>query len=226
MSILKILIVDDEPAIVDLIRINLELEGFATCVCYTGQQAIKAAPIFVPDLIILDIMLPDINGFEVCKNLQSLNIPIIMLTAKNDIKDKLYGLELGADDYVTKPFDSRELTARIKAVLKRIDKSSAKEDTNMQLGPIMIKTIERQVYIGREEIILTPKEYDLLIIFCENQRKVFSRENLLELVWKYDYIGDSRTVDMHVQRLRKKLGKYNFFIKTVFGIGYKFEVKV
>jgi len=223
---LKILIVDDEPAIVDLIRINLELEGFATCVCYSGQQAIKAAPIFAPDLIILDIMLPDVSGFEVCKSLQSLNIPIIMLTAKNDIKDKLYGLELGADDYITKPFDSRELTARIKTVLKRIDKSGTKEDTNMIFGPIVVNTLERQVYIDGEEIILTPKECDLLIIFCENQRKVFSRENLLELVWKFDYIGDSRTVDMHVQRLRKKLGKYNFFIKTVFGIGYKFEVKV
>jgi len=223
---LKVLIVDDEPAIVDLIKINLELEGFETCVCYTGQQAIKAAPIFTPDLIILDIMLPDLNGFEVCKQLQSLSIPIIMLTAKNDIKDKLYGLELGADDYITKPFDSRELTARIKTVLRRIDKFVVKEDTNIQLGPIMINTMERQVYIDGEEMLLTPKEYDLLMLLCENQRKVFSRENLLELVWKFEYIGDSRTVDMHVQRLRKKLGKYNFFIKTVFGIGYKFEVQI
>jgi len=224
--ILKVLIVDDEPAIVDLIKINLEMEGFDTCVCYTGQQALAAAPIFVPDLILLDIMLPDINGFEVCKNLQKLNTPIIMLTAKNDIKDKLYGLELGADDYITKPFDSRELTARIKTVLKRIDKSGTKEDTSIQLGPILINTLERQVYLDGEEMLLTPKEYDLLMILCENQRKVFSRENLLEMVWKFEYIGDSRTVDMHVQRLRKKLGKYSFFIKTVFGIGYKFEVQV
>lgn len=223
---LKVLIVDDEPAIVDLIKINLELEGFDTCVCYTGQQALKSAPIFSPDLILLDIMLPDISGFEVCKGLQSLNIPIIMLTAKNDIKDKLYGLGLGADDYITKPFDSRELTARIKTVLRRIDKSgSSKDDTIIQYGPIMVNTLERQVYIDGEEMILTPKEYDLLIVLCENQRKVFSRENLLELVWKFEYIGDSRTVDMHVQRLRKKLGKYSFFIKTVFGIGYKFEVQ-
>lgn len=223
---MKVLIVDDEPAIVDLIKINLELEGFDTCVCYTGQQALTAAPIYVPDLIILDIMLPDISGFEVCKKLQNLSIPIIMLTAKNDIKDKLYGLELGADDYITKPFDSRELTARIKTVLRRIDKFGTKEDPNIQLGPIMINTTERQVYIDGEEIVLTPKEYELLLVFCENQRKVFSRENLLELVWKFEYIGDSRTVDMHVQRLRKKLGKYSFFIKTVFGIGYKFEVQV
>lgn len=223
---MKVLIVDDEPAIVDLIKINLELEGFETCVCYTGQQALTAAPIFSPDLILLDIMLPDINGFEVCKKLQDLSIPIIMLTAKNDIKDKLYGLELGADDYITKPFDSRELTARIKTVLRRIDKSGDKDDTSIQLGPIIINTMERQAYVDGEEMVLTPKEYDLLLVFCENQRRVFSRENLLELVWKFEYIGDSRTVDMHVQRLRKKLGKYNFFIKTVFGIGYKFEVPV
>jgi len=221
---MKILIVDDEPAIVDLIKINLELEGFETCVCYTGQHALKSAPIFNPDLILLDIMLPDMSGFDVCKQLQSLNIPIIMLTAKNDIKDKLYGLELGADDYITKPFDSRELTARIKTVLRRIDKSGSKDDTVLSVGPIMINTDERQVYIDGEELILTPKEYDLLLIFTENQRKVFSRENLLELVWNFEYIGDSRTVDMHVQRLRKKLGKYSYFIKTVFGIGYKFEV--
>lgn len=223
---MKILIVDDEPAIVDLIKINLELEGYETFVCYTGQQALKAASIFNPDLIILDIMLPDINGFEICKQLQKLSIPIIMLTAKNDIKDKLYGLELGADDYITKPFDSRELTARIKTVLRRIDKFGVKDDPTISLGPIMINTAERQVYIDGEELLLTPKEYDLLLIFCENQRKVFSRENLLELVWNFEYIGDSRTVDMHVQRLRKKLGKYSFFIKTVFGIGYKFEVQV
>ncbi|MCM1566271.1 MAG: response regulator transcription factor [Dehalobacter sp.] len=223
---MKVLIVDDEPAIVDLIKINLELEGFDTCTCYTGQQALMAAPTFAPDLIILDIMLPDISGFEVCKKLQNLSIPIIMLTAKNDIKDKLFGLELGADDYITKPFDSRELSARIKTVLRRINKSVVKEDTNIELGPIVVNTSERQVYIDNEEIVLTPKEYDLLLVLCENQRKVFSRENLLELVWKFEYIGDSRTVDMHVQRLRKKLGKYNFFIKTVFGIGYKFEVQV
>jgi DNA-binding response OmpR family regulator len=223
---MKILIVDDEPAIVDLIKINLELEGFETCVCYTGQQALKSAPIFDPDLIILDIMLPDISGFEICKQLQNLSIPIIMLTAKNDIKDKIYGLELGADDYITKPFDSRELTARIKTVLRRIDKFGAKDETTISAGPIMINTLERQVYIDGEELILTPKEYDLLLIFVENQRRVFSRENLLELVWNFDYIGDSRTVDMHVQRLRKKLGKYSLFIKTVFGIGYKFEVQI
>ncbi|MFZ5352796.1 MAG: response regulator transcription factor [Bacillota bacterium] len=220
------MIVDDEPAIVDLIKINLELEGFETIACYNGNDAIKSAQIHIPDLIFLDIMLPDISGFDVCRSLQKLNIPIIMLTAKNDIKDKLTGLELGADDYITKPFDSRELIARARTVLRRSDKYSAKDDCMLTVGPITINTQERLVYIDNEEVILTPKEFDLLILFCENQRKVFSRENILELVWDFEFIGDSRTVDMHVQRLRKKLGKYNFFIKTVFGIGYKFEVQL
>lgn len=220
---MKVLIVDDEPAIVDLIKINLELEGLETISCYSGKEAVKYAQTFNPDLILLDIMLPDMNGFEVCKAIQRLNIPVIMLTAKNDIKDKLYGLELGADDYITKPFDSRELIARIKTILRRIDKYSVKEDTNITVGLIVINTIERTVQIDGIDTTLTPKEFDLLLLFCENQRKVFSRENILELVWGYEFIGDSRTVDMHVQRLRKKLGKCNSYIKTIFGIGYKFE---
>lgn len=224
MNHLKVLIVDDEPAIVDLIKINLDLEGFETKACYSGLQALKLAPIFNPDLIILDIMLPDLNGFEICKELQTLSIPIIMLTAKNDIKDKLYGLELGADDYITKPFDSRELMARIKTVLRRVDKYASKDDSTLTAGSLTVNVMERKAYMEGEELALTPKEFDLLQLFCENQRKVFSRENLLELVWKFEYIGDSRTVDMHVQRLRKKLGNYNHYIKTVFGIGYKFEV--
>lgn len=223
---MKIMIVDDEPAIVDLIKINLDLEGFDTLACYNGGDAIKSAQIYSPDLILLDLMLPDISGFEVCRTIQKLNIPIIMLTAKNDIKDKLTGLELGADDYITKPFDSRELIARVKTVLRRSDKYNAKDDSLLTSGPITINIIERLAYLDNEEIVLTPKEFDLLLLFCENQRKVFSRENILELVWDFEFIGDSRTVDMHVQRLRKKLGKYNFFVKTVFGIGYKFEVQL
>ncbi len=221
---MKVLIVDDEPAIVDLIKINLELEGLETFSCYSGKEAVKYAQTFNPDLILLDIMLPDMNGFEVCKCIQSLNIPIIMLTAKNDIKDKLYGLELGADDYITKPFDGRELIARIKTILRRVDKYNVKEDTKITVGLIVINTLERTVQIDGIDITLTPKEFDLLLLFCENQRKVFSRENILELVWGYEFIGDSRTVDMHVQRLRRKLGKCNSYVKTIFGIGYKLEV--
>lgn len=222
----KILIVDDEPAIVDLIKINLELEGFETLYCHSGMDAVKYAQSVNPDLILLDIMLPDLDGFEVCKAIQNLNIPIIMLTAKNDIKDKLYGLELGADDYITKPFDGRELIARVKTILRRVDKYNVKDDTNITVGPICINATERIVLIDGIEATLTPKEFDLLLLFCENPRKVFSRENILELVWGYEFIGDSRTVDMHIQRLRRKLGLNNPFVKTIFGIGYKFEVNI
>lgn len=224
MIFLKILIVDDEPAIVDLIKLNLQLEGIESTSCNNGLDAIKMAHSENPDLILLDIMMPGMDGFQVCKELQDLNIPIILLTAKNSIKDKLYGLELGADDYITKPFDSRELIARVKTVLRRVNKYSSKDDSSIIAGPISINIKERKVHIDGREVVLTPKEYDLLLFFIENQKIVFSRENILESVWGYEYIGDSRTVDMHIQRLRRKLGKYSTFIKTVFSIGYKFEV--
>ncbi len=224
MFFLKILIVDDEPAIVDLIKLNLQLEGIESTSCNNGLDAIKMAHSENPDLILLDIMMPGMDGFQVCKELQDLNIPIILLTAKNSIKDKLYGLELGADDYITKPFDSRELIARVKTVLRRVNKYSSKDDSSIIAGPISINIKERKVHIDGREVVLTPKEYDLLLFFIENQKIVFSRENILESVWGYEYIGDSRTVDMHIQRLRRKLGKYSTFIKTVFSIGYKFEV--
>ena len=223
-GILKILVVDDEPAIVDLIKLNLQLEGFDPISCDNGFDAIKIAKSQNPDLILLDIMMPGMDGFQTCKSLQNLNIPIILLTARNSIKDKLYGLELGADDYITKPFDSRELIARIKTVLRRVDKFTSKDESAIEAGPISINTIERKIHIDGHEVFLTPKEYDLLLLFIENQRKVFSRENILESVWGYEYVGDSRTVDMHIQRLRRKLGDYSTFIKTVFSIGYKFEV--
>jgi len=221
---MKILIVDDEPAIVDLITLNLQLEGVESISCNNGIDAIKLAKSHNPDLILLDIMMPGLDGFQVCKILQDLNIPIILLTAKNSIKDKLYGLELGADDYITKPFDSRELIARIKTVLRRVNKYGNKEETVIKAGPITINSKERKVHIDNSEVFLTPKEYDLLLYFIENQKIVFSRENLLESVWGYEYMGDTRTVDIHIQRLRKKLGRYSTFIKTVFSIGYKFEV--
>jgi len=221
---MKILIVDDEPAIVDLIKLNLQLEGIESISCSNGLDAIKIAHSEKPDLILLDIMMPGMDGFQVCKKLQDLSIPIILLTAKNSIKDKLYGLELGADDYITKPFDSRELIARIKTVLRRVNKYSIKDDSSVIAGPISVNVKERKVHIDGVEVILTPKEYDLLLFFIENQKIVFSRENILESVWGYEYMGDSRTVDMHIQRLRRKLGKYSVFVKTVFSIGYKFEV--
>ena len=221
---MKILIVDDEPAIIDLIKINLELEGFDTISANNGKMGVDLAKSEKPDLVILDIMMPIMDGFESAKYIRELNIPIIMLTAKNTIADKLEGLETGADDYITKPFDARELVARIKTVLRRSNKIDKPDSPEVLAGPIVMNLESRIVYIDEKQVNLTPKEYDLLRLFCENQRKVFSREQILEQVWNFEFYGDSRTVDIHIQRLRKKLGKYGDFIKTVFSIGYKFEV--
>ena len=221
---MKILIVDDEPAIIDLIKINLELEGFETISAVNGKLGVDLAKSEKPDLVILDIMMPVMDGFESAKYIRELNIPIIMLTAKNTMADKLEGLETGADDYITKPFDARELVARIKTVLRRTNNIDKQDSPEVLAGPIVMNLESRIVYIDEKQVNLTPKEYDLLRLFCENQRKVFSREQILEQVWNFEFYGDSRTVDIHIQRLRKKLGKYGDFIKTVFSIGYKFEV--
>lgn len=221
---MKILIVDDEPAIIDLIKINLELEGFETISAVNGKMGVDLAKSEKPDLVILDIMMPIMDGFESAKYIRELNIPLIMLTAKNTMADKLEGLETGADDYITKPFDARELVARIKTVLRRTNNIDKQDSPEVLAGPIVMNLESRIVYIDEKQVNLTPKEYDLLRLFCENQRKVFSREQILEQVWNFEFYGDSRTVDIHIQRLRKKLGKYGDFIKTVFSIGYKFEV--
>lgn len=221
---MRILIVDDEPAIIDLIRINLELEGFETISANNGQEAIHLVKSEKPDLVVLDVMMPVMDGFEAATHIRELGIPIIMLTAKNTMADKLAGLETGVDDYLTKPFDARELVARIRAVLRRTNKMDKNDNLDITAGPITISPESRIVYIDGQQVNLTPKEYDLLHLFCENQKKVFSREQILEHVWNFEFYGDSRTVDIHIQRLRKKLGKHGDFIKTVFSIGYKFEV--
>lgn len=221
---MKILIVDDEPAIIDLIKINLEMEGFQTLSAFNGRDAVETAKTEHPDLVVLDVMMPIMDGFEAASLIRELNIPIIMLTAKNAISDKLQGLDNGADDYITKPFDARELVARIKTVLRRSNKMDKNEVQEVIAGPIRIVPDSRIVFIDEKQVNLTPKEYDLLHLFCENQKKVFSREQILEHVWNFEFYGDSRTVDIHIQRLRKKLGKYGDYIKTVFSIGYKFEV--
>ncbi len=221
----KILVVDDEAAIVDLIKMELDFEGYQVETAYDGQEAIDKAQSFQPDLIVLDIMLPKINGFDVCKTLLPLmDVPIILLTAKTDIVDKVLGLELGADDYLTKPFDNRELLARIKAHLRRAKKVPAakKEDSMITNGPLSIMPEERMVILDGKEVHLTPKEFDLLYLLASNLEQVFPRDALLEKIWGYDYYGDTRTVDMHVQRIRRKIDSQpNKFIQTVFGIGYK-----
>ncbi len=225
---MKILIVDDDELIAYLIEQNLKLEGFETVTCQDGLMALELAELEKPDLIILDVMLPKLDGFHVCKKLQGSNIPIILLTAKSDITDKLIGLEAGADDYVIKPFDSRELVARVHTILRRVDKASARRDelydgNDKEKAGIRIDKDCRMAYIGERELELTPTEFDLLYHFFTHPGRVFDRAQLLDAVWGYDFVGDSRTVDIHIQRLRKKLKNYGVSIGTVFGVGYRFR---
>ena len=222
----KILVVDDEAAIVDLIKTELEFEGYTVETASDGVMALDKAKSFVPDLIVLDIMLPKKSGYDVCREILTfMDVPIILLTAKTDIIDKVLGLELGADDYLTKPFDNRELLARVKAHLRRVQKSESAGQRNERVlrnGPLEIIPDERKVSVENKEVHLTPKEFDLLYLLADNIEQVFQREALLERIWGYDYFGDTRTVDMHVQRIRRKIDLPSTkFIKTVFGVGYK-----
>lgn len=222
----KILIVDDDELIANLIEQNLKLEGFDTKVCHDGVSALEICESYKPDLVVLDVMMPRLDGFHVCKRLQGTGTAVIMLTAKSDISDKLVGLEMGADDYIIKPFDSRELVARIKAVIRRFEKISIKNADNDKTSDNKIISLNDQTRIALaagKELDLTPTEFELLLIFANNVQRVFTREQLLDTVWGYDYLGDSRTVDIHIQRLRKKLGKYSGCIETVFGIGYRYK---
>lgn len=225
----KILIIEDELAIADLMSYSLKKEGYIVKTVDNGSKGIEITESFKPNLIILDLMLPDISGFDVCRNItQSFNIPIIMITAKCDITDKVLGLELGADDYITKPFDMREVLVRIRSIFRRIDiieKSVINKDISyISIGKdIKIYEDERVVVKEKKEVEFTPKEFDLLIFLAENKGKVFSRAQLLDKVWGFEYLGDTRTVDIHIQRIRKKLEEYkgSSIIETVFGVGYK-----
>lgn len=222
----KILVVDDEKAIVDLIKMELTFEGYQVITAFDGEEAVAKSFESYPDLIVLDIMLPKKNGYDVCKEIQQkLDIPIILLTAKTDIVDKVLGLELGADDYLTKPFDNRELLARIKAHLRRAQKNTTAGDmqpAKIINGPLCIVPDERIVKLDGREIHLTPKEFDLLLLLASHLEQVFPRDELLKEIWGYHYYGDTRTVDMHIQRIRRKIDVYpNKLIQTVFGIGYK-----
>lgn len=230
MSGRTILIVDDEELIRELLRFNLEKEGYRVIVAKDGVQALDLLTREQPDLIILDLMLPGIDGLEVCRqirfNPRFLEVPLIMLTAKGEEIDKVLGLELGADDYVTKPFNTRELLARIKARLRRVhneDKISEISD-----GEIRLDVNNLQVYIRGEEIVLTPKEFELLRILVKHPGKAFSRDELLEQIWGYDYFGDSRTVDVHVRHLRQKIESDPSKpdnIETIRGLGYRYKGK-
>ncbi|MBN2285066.1 MAG: response regulator transcription factor [Tissierellales bacterium] len=227
----KILIVDDEPLLVKGLKYSLEQDHYVTDAAYDGKEAIEKFEKGNYDLIILDLMLPEIDGLEVCQRIRERSdVPIIMLTAKGEDMNKILGLEYGADDYMTKPFNILELKARIKAILRRtISKDIKLGEQVIYVDDFMINTLGRKVAVSGKEINLTAKEFDLLILLATNPGKVFSREELLEVIWSYEYFGDLRTVDVHVRRLREKIEKENSdnnnyeYILTKWGVGYYFR---
>ncbi len=225
----KILVVDDEKLIVKGIRFSLEQDGMEVDCAYDGEEAFQKAKEQKYDLILLDVMLPKYTGFEVCQMIREFSdVPVIMLTAKGDDMDKILGLEYGADDYITKPFNILEVKARIKAILRRAGKQKAeKENDNIILKHDMrIDRQSRRVYVGEKEINLTAKEFDLLELLAMNPDKVYSREELLNIVWGYEYPGDARTVDVHVRRLREKVEpnpSEPMYVYTKWGVGYYFR---
>ena len=228
MSKGQVLIVDDEPGIIRLISMYLEREGFQATSARTGAEALELVAGQTPALVILDIMLPDIDGWEVCRELRrTSDVPIIMLTAREGDEDKIVGLEIGADDYVTKPFVPRELVARVKAILRRARAAPADDgDEVLHFGELEIEPAKREVRLDGENITLRAKEYDLLLKLASRPGRVFKREELLQDVWGYDFFGDSGTIDVHVRRLRAKLNDDSSnprFIETVWGVGYRMK---
>ncbi|MFR9207218.1 MAG: response regulator transcription factor [Lachnospiraceae bacterium] len=221
----KILIIEDEKPIAELLKYALEKERFDAAMAHTGEEAFEKIESYRPDLILLDLMLPDMDGLTICREVTANNkeIPIIIVSAKNDQIDKLIGLEYGADDYITKPFDIREVILRIKSVLRRLTTPIEKSgrDSVIEDGDLVLDIDKHELRKSGELIELTPKEFSLLETLIRNKGKALTRNFLLEQVWNFDYIGDTRTVDIHIQRLRKKLGNDNS-IATVFGVGYKF----
>lgn len=220
----KVIIIEDEQKIADAIAYALKREGYLVEVVYHGDAALEKIREFRPDAIILDVMLPGMDGYDILKKIQNEKpIGVIMLTAKEDIINKVLGLELGADDYMTKPFDMRELLARLKSLLRRIRNIGEKQETDtITLSGVELHLNKRSAYAGNKLLELTPKEYDLLALLISNPNRVYSREQLLDLVWGMEYIGGTRTVDIHIQRLRKKLGPgFSEIIQTLHGIGYK-----
>lgn len=223
-----ILVVDDDPNIAQLVKLYLEKEGFEVAVQTRGDEAVAAFQKNPPSLMLLDIMLPGMDGWQVCRAIRQIsNIPIIMLTAKDETFDKVLGLELGADDYVTKPFEGKELVARVKAVLRRAAPGESEKDT-LSFPGLTISLEKYEVHFQGKPVEMPPKELEVLYFLASHQNRVFTREQLLEQVWGFDFFGDSRTVDVHIKRLREKLQdseSLGWQIRTVWGVGYKFEVK-
>ncbi len=223
MSGEKILVVDDEANIRELARMYLEKEGFSVLTAGDGQEALDLARSEAPDLMVLDLMLPEVDGWEVCRRIRAKsNLPIVMLTARDDDVDKIVGLELGADDYMTKPFNPRELVARARAILRRATVvANAPASQVRRLGDLEINPAGRVVAVGEESVGLRNKEFDLLLTLVDHANTVLTREQLLDLVWGYDYYGETRTVDVHIAHLRDKLKSSTIKIETVWGVGYK-----
>ncbi|MEN6316633.1 MAG: response regulator transcription factor [Clostridiaceae bacterium] len=222
----RILIADDEERIRGLIREYTAPEGYETDEAGDGAQALELFGKHNYNLVVLDVMMPRLDGWTVCREIRkSSQVPVIMLTARGEEYDKLFGFELGVDDYIVKPFSPRELLARMKAIIRRDTKTDKDDplDDRFELEGLSIEFAARNVYVDGKIVDLTPKEYDLLFFFVHNPNRVFSRDQLLNSVWGYDFIGDDRTVDTHVKMLRESLGDYRRFIVTVWGTGYKFE---
>jgi DNA-binding response OmpR family regulator len=217
----NILIVDDEPNIIELVKLYLEREGFKVEGVSTGKAALAKQESSNPDLIILDLMLPDIDGFDICRQIRARsNVPILMLTARKEDVDKIVGLELGADDYLTKPFNPRELVARVRAILRR-NQSIVKPTPTISLGNLFIDMARHEVKVNGKPVNLRTKEFALLATMAQNPGIVFSRDKLLEMVWGYDYFGETRTVDVHINHLREKIAGSGVDIETLRGTGYK-----
>lgn len=228
----KILIVDDDENIAELISLYLMKECFDTMMVYDGEEALRAFETYKPNLVLLDLMLPGIDGYQVCREIRSKSAtPIIMLSAKGEVFDKVLGLELGADDYVIKPFDSKELIARVKAVLRRyqpmkLEEPEAPRGKYVEYPGLIVNLTNYSVIVDEENVDMPPKELELLYFLASSPNQVFTREQLLDHLWGYEYLGDTRTVDVHIKRLREKIKDHpTWKLSTVWGIGYKFEVK-
>lgn len=228
MSSAKILVVDDDLNICELLRLYLEKEGYTVVIANDGVTAVTTFQEESPDLVLLDIMLPRLDGWQVCREIRKFSDnPIIMLTAKGEVFDKVLGLELGADDYVVKPFDTKEIIARIKAVLRRAAKNPVDEIKEVHYDKLSINLTNYELKVNGKQIDTPPKEMELIFHLAKNPNRVFTRDQLLDEVWGFDYYGDSRTVDVHVKRLREKLEGVSdkWELRTVWGVGYKFETK-
>jgi two-component system alkaline phosphatase synthesis response regulator PhoP len=219
----KILVVDDEQSIVTLLQFNLEQAGFKVISASDGKEALEISKKEKPDLMILDLMLPEISGLDVCKELRQnkISLPILMLTAKDDELDKILGLELGADDYLTKPFSPREVVARVKAILRRAQNQQSDTEDKLTIGRLEIHPDNYEAFFNGTLLELTPKEFELLLYLAQHRGRVLTRDQLLNAIWNYDFVGDTRIVDVHISHLRDKIK--SSYIKTVRGLGYKLE---